>query len=406
MNSTADTYPVLSVLVACLTATATTVWAQNSTDAATAAGPDAVHQALNLLQASEYARAEQLALQSTQDSSNSRRGWMIAASARQRMGQHAEAIAAYQMVLRQEKTGQMAEFARSQIQLCRQAIANRQKTAEAPSAALSQADRKQLAAVEDRVHVETSTKFVVRARNARLAKVVLKEAERSLERICNDLLNGMQFEHNVDVYVWTDRKEYLKNASDAPEWSGGSYSLKRKEDGISRRIDLTQRDDEGNLSLKMLDRILPHELAHLVIREVFQGGQCPLVVNEGLAMLAEYEIDNERIRLAGTALAGRMKISLAQLLTSHWHDLENPAVFYAEAYSLMEFVYTRLNRRQQKSLLEHMKDGSTFTDALQRALAIPHDETFAKRLEEAWQDHAIAQAQFLNALDEGFGPDR
>jgi hypothetical protein len=331
------------------------------------------------------------------------RTWLIAASARQNQGDYAGAISAYRKFLSLRPKDPMAPHAESQIQACKVAIDRNRKPVEPPSKALSDKDRKALAVVEDQVHVETSDRFIVRARNARLAKLVVKEAERSLDRICNDLLHGAKFSHSVEVFVWTDRKEYLKNATDAPEWSGGSYSVRKEGRNVLRRIDLTQRDQDGQLSLKMLDRILPHELTHLVVRELFGQSECPLVVNEGLAMLAEYEIDNERIRLAGTALAGRRKLSLDTLLTSHWNDLRTPDVFYAEAYSLMEFVYTRLNRSQQKQLLDHMRGGSAFTEALQRTLALPHDETFGKRLEEAWEDHAIAQAQFLNALDEGFG---
>jgi hypothetical protein len=403
MNSTAETRRPLAALSIGLALAVSAL--AGGKDASRDARPDLppLHRALNLLQSGQARRAEQIALPGTKQPDPGR-AWLVVASARQQAGRFDQAAAAWAAHLQAEPDGSFAEHARRQLQLCRDSSRSPFRQAQRPSRQLTAQQRKALAVVDDRVHVETSERFVVRARNARLAKLMVDQAEKSLDRICNEILNGVEFNHSVDVYVWTDRKEYLENASDSPDWSGGSYTIQPTRDGeLSRRIDLTQCDESGKLNLKMLDRILPHELAHVVLRDVFGDSRCPLVIHEGLAMLAEYQIDNERIRLAGTALAGRKRIGLTDLLAVQWPDVKNPDLFYAEAFSLVEFVYTRLTRSQRRQLLKHMKAGSTFTDALQRVLCVAQDEAFTQRLERAWEEHAVAQAQFLKALDESIG---
>ena len=365
------------------------------------ASPAELHQALNLLQDGRAAEAETAAAET-----NVPRRWLVVAAARRQQQQFGRAAEAYKAFLQAAGQDPMAEHARQQLQWCARQGRAALPTAAAPSARITPQQREQLAVVDDKVHVETSDRFVVRARNVQLARLVVKEAELALQRVCNDILNGQTFKHSVDVYVWKDRQEYLANASDAPDWSGGAFSVKEKDGAISRRIDLTQREADGSFSMVMLDRILPHELCHMMIRELFSEADCPLVVNEGLAMLSEYTIDNERIVLAGTALAGKGKIPLDRLLATQWQEMDSPGIFYAEAFSLLEFVYTRLSRRQQAEFLDHMRTGSTFVEALERALAVPSDRAFTRRLATAWEDHTIAQAQFLRALDSGLLADR
>jgi len=117
-----------------------------------------------------------------------------------------------------------------------------------------------------------------------------------------------------------------------------------------------------------------------------------------LAMLSEATVDNERVAQAAAALAGNDRIPLPRLLVFRRKDMTDPRVFYAEAFSFTEFVHSRLSREQFRSFLEHLKAGHAVADALQRALYRPAEEDFLAQLSEAWEDHAIAQAQFLREL--------
>lgn len=382
------------------------VWADDGPEAppaealSRADSADDLHDALDLLQQGQFEEAEQAARELLDHDEQTDEAWLVLASSLQQRRLYDAASEAYRRYLEQSPENKLGPYVREQIRRCRKPRLQRLAAASAPSEALSDDQLDQLAVVDDKVHTETSEQLVVRARNAQLARLIVTEAQKALDRVCDEVLAGQTFRKSVDVYVWTDRKEYLANACDAPEWSGGSFSLEKKNGRVvSRRIDLTQRDERGEFDVTSIDRILPHELCHLVINELFADRDCPLMLNEGLAMLAEYGVDNSRVMLAGTALSGKGKIPLADLMTIQWHEMDEPGVFYAESFSFAEFLFSRLSDQQYRQFLEHVRNGETIVTALQRCLAIPADPQFTRKLTVAWEDYAVAQTQYLRALN-------
>jgi hypothetical protein len=358
-----------------------------------------LHGSLESLEAGRLAEAEQEALAvATRTARTAPRAWLVVADSRQRRGRHAAAIEAYRLFLASCTSARLRRYALEQIRICREALSPRQPLA-APSTRLTDAERKHLAEVERALSIESTDHFVVRARNSALAKLIAGQAERNLSRICGVILAGQEFPHSVDVYVWPDQTEYRRHAIEAPEWAGGSFSVTARDGVVSRRIDLTQRGEDGRFAVIMLDRVLPHELCHLVIHEYFGDSHCPLFLSEGLAMLAELEIDNVRVLLAGLAVAGRAKIPLSRLFRIEWNTMETPALFYAESYSFVCFLHDRLTRGQFREFLSHVKDGCDAADALGRASYLPHSDQFLADVASAWEEHAIAQAQTVQALN-------
>jgi hypothetical protein len=349
----------------------------------------------------DYEGAELRAQSILRYNAESYRAWLVIASARQQRKMFDPAVAAYRNFQASCPTPELRQFAAEQIRACQQA-ATAPSPLHAASADLTADDLTELAKVDAvETFTESSDHFIVQARNAKLAKLVVGHCESSLNRICRGLLGGQEFPHSVRVNVWADAKEYHANAADAPEWSGGAFSTTTAGGVTTRKIDLTQRDAEGKFATVMLDRVLPHELCHLVTKEYFGDGNCPLFLNEGLAMLSETQIDNGRLTLAGVALAGKERLSLEQLLISRRDTLGKVDVFYAEAYSFTDYLRTRLAGRQFKDFLEHVRGGCTVADALQRTLYLPaDDDTFLPALSEAWKDRAIQQSQVARALQD------
>ena len=328
------------------------------------------------------------------------RAWLIVATARERMGRHDEALPAYRQFLALCQDPAERAYATSQIQRCRTALLPARRPLPA-SKLLSGWQQAEFAEAESRQYTESSEHFVVRAYNSALAKLVVKQAEIALRRICRSILSGQDYPHSITIYVWPDVSEYRKHAISAAEWSGGSFTLRHDANGETvRRIDLTQRDQAGRFDLDMLDRVLPHELCHLVLAELFGDARCPLALNEGLAMMAEAEVDNSRVLLAGAALTGDRKIPLDRLLLMECCNGENAAVFYAEAFSLTSYLHSRLTSEQFQEMISHIKAGCPLDEALQRALYVPCDDTFLQRLTQAWEGEAIRQSQFLKALED------
>jgi hypothetical protein len=355
-----------------------------------------MQQALACLDRGEYAKAERLGVKIATDQAGPR-AWAIVAAARQRRKQYRDACRAYRLFLASTTSEAMRAYALAQIRACEEAAQKRSPPV-APSRRLGTSDLAELARVHSRTYTESSEHFVVRAQNPRLAKLVAVEAEVALDRICRVILAGQEYPHSVRINVWPDHDTYHAHATDAPEWAGGSFSIFSRNGVTTRRIDLTQRDEKGRFAVIMLDRVLPHEMCHLVLQEGFGDTVCPLFLNEGLAMMAEAEVDNARVALAGKAIAGKAKIALDNLLVRQRYDIAKPVEFYAKSYSFVEFLHGRLTASQFRAFLSHVKCGCTVVDAVQRALYLAPEESFLPALASAWEDHAVAQAQYLEAL--------
>jgi len=325
------------------------------------------------------------------------RSWLIVAAARQRQQRYGAAIRAYRLFLESCESRELRDYVVEQMQLCR-AVAESAAAPAAPTKQLTAGKLRELAAVSNDTCTESSEHFVVRAKNAKLARLVAAEAEDALKRICGVILAGQDYPHSVEIYVWPDRRDYLAHATDSPEWSGGCFSFIVRNGETTRRIDLTQRDEQGRFAAIMLEAVLPHEMCHLVLREYFGDAVCPVFLNEGLAMLAESRIDSERTVLAGTALMGEKGIPLARLLAFRRDQMTDPAVFYAESFSFTWYLHRRLTKRQFKAFLEHLKGGCPVADGLQRALYVAPSNGFMVSLARAWKSHAVQEAQNLRIL--------
>ncbi len=358
----------------------------------------AIQQALEHLRRGRHVEAERVAIASTRDEDATGRAWIVAAEALARRGKHSAAVQAYKRFLSACDRTEVREYVVAQMEISR-ATTRPPTPAYAPSKRLSKADSQHLAKVDEKIHTHSSEHFAVRARNATLAQLVAGEAEAALSRI-SSLILPQDYPHSADIYIWSDHADYLANAAGAPEWSGGSFTIAVRDGVVTRRIDLTQLDEKGNFSTVMLDRVLPHEMSHLVVKEHFGDAACPLFLNEGLAMLAESELENSRLIIAGGAVATGRKIELQKLLVTAKPDGGHKGTFYAESLSFTHFLHSRLGTDRFKAFLKNVKDGCTVSDALQRVLYVPYDRDFLDSLSRAWEAHAIRQSQFLRALED------
>ncbi|MCE5278969.1 MAG: hypothetical protein ABFD92_19270 [Planctomycetaceae bacterium] len=363
--------------------------------ALTPSEPSPVQSALEHLRQGRYARATAVVDDLLSQPGAPGRAWIIAAECYQRQNQTAKALDAYQQFLKACDSTQTRAYVLEQMRRCREGSAARRPGL--PSAALSEQQRKNLAAVGSAV-TRTSRHFAVHARNADLAALIADLAEASLRRICGDLLPH-EYPHVVDINVWVDKNDYAANAPGAPEWSGGRFSLTTAGGVVTRRIDLTQLNEDRTLSTVTIDRVLPHETCHLVLKEYFGDAPCPLFLNEGLAMLAEPVVDNDRLLLAAAALSDDDGISMDKLLLMDQSDMEHRGTFYAQSLSLTQFLHSRLGREQFSAFLDNLKEGCTVADALERTLCVPPDPNFLEGLSAAWQTYALQQGQDLHALE-------
>ncbi|MCG3179627.1 MAG: hypothetical protein BIFFINMI_01967 [Phycisphaerae bacterium] len=227
--------------------------------------------------------------------------------------------------------------------------------------------------------------FEITTWNPMLSDVLAKRAEAIMEQVRRTVLGGQLYPHRIELVVYSDRNAFLA-ASQSPHWSGGSFTFRLNADGSARRlIQLYQVDDEHRFRGQLLSRELPHELAHVMLREYFGEQPCPLWLDEGLACSAE--VDH------GQALAGRMVELLdaeKQLPLADMIDQINPRVeqgnrsFYVQATSLTRFLRSLLTDAQMKELLEQLKEGQKPSVALGRLLMLDNQPGWQVQMERQW----------------------
>ena len=361
-----------------------------------------IQQALSALERGDNQSAQQIAASVIRSGGQGCwRAWLIVACAQRRSRRYKQACESYRQFLASCRNPSERNYVVGQIKKCTQAARKPDQAEVLPaSKTISPARIKKLSLFSGRRSVESSEHFVVRAYNSDLAKLTAEHAESALERICRIILSGQDYPHSVDIYIWPTIADYRARVNRRLEFSHGSFSLARDESGRTvRRIDLVQLDGNGKFDVALLDRVLPHELCHLVFAEFLGDAPCPLALNEGLAMLAQASVDNSRLRLVGAAMTVGKAIPLEDLLMIQRGRPERMDLFYAESFSLVEYLYRNMSQQQFHEMLVNIKEGCCLSEALQRALCMPDDENFLKSLSLAWRNDAIKQWQFLKALD-------
>jgi hypothetical protein len=105
---------------------------------------------------------------------------------------------------------------------------------------------------------------------------------------------------------------------------------------IARRVNL--RADHP----RMLDAILPHELTHVVMADVFPHEQIPRWADEGIAVMAEPETE-QHARLADLAqpLSSGRVFTSRTLMTTEYPHADHWPLYYAQSVSLTRFLIQR-----------------------------------------------------------------
>jgi hypothetical protein len=212
-------------------------------------------------------------------------------------------------------------------------------------------------------------------------------------------MRGGEYRNSIQVIVYSTVGEYRRKARRLGDHSSGSFDLSADASGFPRRvIHLVQLDDAGRFDVALADRVLPRELCKLVLADWFAGAHCPLYLQEGLSMLAEYGDPGPRILRIGTAIAAGKAVRLEQLTTRERCEEQALALFQDQTYSFVAYLHRQLSARQFAEALEHIRFGCTLADSLQRSLLAPYDEGLLRQLEQAWQNDALDQAQVLASL--------
>ncbi len=184
--------------------------------------------------------------------------------------------------------------------------------------------------------IHETANFRIYHRDARLAESAAQTAE--AVRAAQGKQWGSQAASKrwmpaCEIYLYPDGKA-LAAATQQPENSPGFSTM--TSDGaqvVARRVNL--RADHPQL----LAAILPHEVTHVVLADIFTTKQIPRWADEGLAVMSEPRSEQQLrwAELSAPLEAGRL-FALSQLMGMDYPDPKDWSLYYAQSVSLTRFL--------------------------------------------------------------------
>jgi hypothetical protein len=136
------------------------------------------------------------------------RAWIVVGTAMERLGRNAAAAQAYEAYLTTAPDAGVRSYVQNQMTRCQVAA----ETSFCPSACLTEEQKQELAAAQDKPAVQMSEHFEVRAPNAALASRLSDLAERALKRVTTVVLQDVPYPHSVIIQVHRTPQEYTASA--------------------------------------------------------------------------------------------------------------------------------------------------------------------------------------------------
>jgi hypothetical protein len=200
-------------------------------------------------------------------------------------------------------------------------------------------------------------------------------------------LAGRPWSPRCELYLYPDGKLFAQ-ATHQPESSPGFSTM--ISDGnrvITRRMSL-RADHPG-----LLRSIVPHEVTHVVLADLFTNQQIPRWADEGLAVLAEPRAEQQR-RWAELQepLQSRRLFTLSKLMAIDYPDEKDWSLYYAQSVSLAHYLVAQgTPARFIQFVRDSLQSGS------EAALREHYQIDGFAQLQDRWLDHARKEVATLTA---------
>jgi hypothetical protein len=184
---------------------------------------------------------------------------------------------------------------------------------------------------------------------------------------------GLELDQRVAIYVYDSERDMRPTLS-----SRGS---------IYDDLTLTLGVAAGDHTLLLLGshrdvaKTVAHEMSHIVVGLATENPyvDLPRWLDEGLAMYAEGELPANNVDALDRGVREDRLISVRSL-SDYVGDPDQVDLFYAQVYSLIEFMIDTYGREAMSQLLETIAGGVPAEDAVQEVYGMDLDG-----LDEAWR---------------------
>jgi hypothetical protein len=194
-----------------------------------------------------------------------------------------------------------------------------------------------------------------------------------------------------EIYLYPTPKDFAQMTGQ-PETSPGFSTMGVNGNRIiARRVNL--RGDHPQL----LTAILPHEVTHVVLADLFTDKQIPRWADEGMAVLAEPVSEQiGRTNDLATPLEQNRLFKLSELMAIDYPNAESWPIYYAQSVSLTQYLVELGTPGQFVSFVK-----SAQRQGVEQALRDVYQiEGFAD-LESRWQNYARRQIAQIAASKDG-----
>jgi len=232
-------------------------------------------------------------------------------------------------------------------------------------------------AEDDNWNIKKSGHFIIHYKQAPPGYIneVLRRAEKYYQNITDYLgfrrFNFWTWEKRCKIYIYSSKDEYLKQ-TDAVSWSRGRVHVLKKE--------ITTYVKEEQL----LDYILPHELGHIIFREVvgFQK-ELPLWLDEGVALLQEKDRD-KYLAFARKLIAEEKYVPFDEFFKINSYSQIKPKIFYSESASMVEFLLEYFGRARFIKFCRKVRDCESWETAFKKV----YNQDSLNELEQLWVEYS------------------
>ena len=206
------------------------------------------------------------------------------------------------------------------------------------------------------------------------ARELMEAAQKALSRLQDEM--GVNVEGPVYIYVYAssrDMREVVPKRSESFDEFSVTLGIVLSEDTLA----VLGTDPD-------VEKTIAHELSHLVVAKATENPlnvPLPRWLDEGLAMYAEGELPPANRRALERAIRSGELISVRSL-SGYVGDPSKIDLFYAEAYSVVEFLIKEYGKEKMTQLLAKFAEGAYQEDALREVYGFGLDE-----LDARWKEY-------------------
>ena len=233
--------------------------------------------------------------------------------------------------------------------------------------------------------VQTANFRVFHADAATLANRVAQAAEatRDLQtRRWGGAASKMAWTPRCDVYLFPNAAAFSRMTGQPEDSPGFSTMGMNSGKIVTRRVNL--RADHNN----MISAILPHEVTHVILADLFPHQQIPRWADEGMAVLSEPNSEQGlRASDLDKPLAAGQLFKLSDLMAMDYPDGKFWSLYYAQSVSLTRFLVEQGSPEQFIKFVQGSQHNGVESE-LRRIYQIEGCEDLEKR----WLDYARSKS--------------